>query len=1112
MKTKFLSLFLSLIMVLSCFAAALPAFADGEEAGSGEAVDYDALAVEAGYVARVGTPEKAYDEGNFTGYYKMFASVQKGYTAGAGKYPNAYDAAVAALQVADATAEDKTVYMLADIEISNVFKMNAGITVDGMGHYISGIYHQKIVEFNSTDATNVATIRNLTVWQRGQHGPIQVSTSGAQAKIENCYILGTGVTTAGVIMNQTNQVLTMTNTTIKIIDQANVTGLGMDTDTGVRIYFDNQTLVMENCVIDCSENFGATGCYFRNANPATINENTDHNSAVLTNCIVIGQSAAIDSKDCSVTINGGTFISTLGASKMANVTEPVFDEAGAPVWKKGTKDENGNWKEKVDAEGYVIDDNGNKVQATQDVKVLKGFAGTNSSASGVTLREYTAYESSVIEKGRGGNFTLNGTVKFQGGVAPLTFNKDDNGPNGEAPNGTTTSNVTSFTYEADKDTFTWSDEAETAKIAEGYVAYTFNDDGTKTYYKNLSPVDKDYVAADGNAMQDAAGKTIYLISDVTFLDSKDKASDLVIGGPGSTNTANKNAPGFVNQDVVINGMGYTINTRGYFCIQGGGKLSISNATITTTSAGRHMFQTNTKDANGVATLNLTNVDLVANCALNGGFIVARGIINLDDVTFNYTDTFGAEATHMIHQDGPTILTFANCRMDLTTMAPKAGFLQATAADAVINFTGNTNIAFAKYGVVNAGKAGSTINVEDYAVVRSADNTFVMQDENDVINVKDFATIISTGKNAIKLVGKNSVANIASGATVTGCREVLHANGEGSTINIAENATITMTEHESNATVVYLEGKNSSVVTAGNITAVAGKPAITTSGEGATITVKAGTINGTVNVGAKATITTFGGTIDAGAATTEAIIVAADATANIYECVVKGGTAPKTGDTYAENTTEKTYKELSAKVPVNGAISLRMNADSEGMRFTSTVSKEVNDYAASLIEAGVVEDYNYGTLIVRATERENAEFTISGFANAGIKYAAIIANEGAVVNSDGSITYSAAVTNFKMKNYGVTLVARAFIAYTLTDGSTLYIYSEEPAEDAGTNLANLAKEALGNVKMAMEEGYKNKVGSYYEKDPKGKWKAKNGTAYAPYSKAQQELLNLYIEEA
>ena len=67
MKTKFLSLFLSLIMVLSCFAAALPAFADGEEAGSGEAVDYDALAVEAGYVARVGTPEKAYDEGNFTG-------------------------------------------------------------------------------------------------------------------------------------------------------------------------------------------------------------------------------------------------------------------------------------------------------------------------------------------------------------------------------------------------------------------------------------------------------------------------------------------------------------------------------------------------------------------------------------------------------------------------------------------------------------------------------------------------------------------------------------------------------------------------------------------------------------------------------------------------------------------------------------------------------------------------------------------------------------------------------------------------------------------------------------------------------------------------------------
>jgi hypothetical protein len=191
----------------------------------------------------------------------------------------------------------------------------------------------------------------------------------------------------------------------------------------------------------------------------------------------------------------------------------------------------------------------------------------------------------------------------------------------------------------------------------------------------------------------------------------------------------------------------------------------------------------------------------------------------------------------------------------------------------------------------------------------------------------------------------------------------------------------------------------------------------------------------------------------------------------------------------------------------------MTKDSEGMRFTSTVTAEVNAYAQGLVDAGIVADYSYGTFVVRATELANLEeVTINGCINKGIKYAAIMAEEGMIVNSDNSLTYNAAINNFKLKNYGVTLVARAFIAYTLNDGSIVYVYSEVPTEDDGTNLANLAKEALGDVKMAPEAGYMNKVESYYEKDAKGKWKAKKGTAYSPYSKAQQAILNTWIEEA
>lgn len=1095
MKTKFLSLFLSLIMVLSCFAAALPAFAEGEEAGSTETTDYDALAVAAGYVARVGTPEKAYADGAFTGYYKFFASVQKGYTPGAGEYANAYDAAVAALQNAEATAEDKTVYMLADVEITNTFKMGAGITVDGNGYIISGQYHQKIVEFNSTDAVNVATIKNWFVWQRGQHGMVQLSPAGAVANIENCYLLGTGVTTGGIIINAKDQTCTVKNTTIKIIDSANVLGLGAPTDTGVRINFDNQHVTMENCVIDCSENFGGTALYIYNNDAKGVVP--AHNSIVLTNCIGIGQYCAIYNRDVDLTINGGTYITTLGASAYAAIKLPVLNEDGTPVY---DTNEDGTPK---------VDEDGNPVPKTTDkMEVVEGQKNETTK-----VYEYTAFEGYVINKDRGGNITFNGTVKLQGGKGGILFNAGDLAV-GTAPVEGVAHNVTAeeLAYAADMDYVIWRDATEAAKFEEGYVAYTFNDDGTKTYYKNLSPVDADYVAADGSAMESANGKTIYLISDIDFLSSDDKSkrvSDFAIGGTGSQKSdINGNAAGFVAADsFTINGMGYSINMQGYLCTGVGAVLNISNATITTTATGRHMIQ-----ANATSTVNLTNVDLVANCALDGGFIVARATLNFNDVTFNYTGDFGANATHMIHQDQPATITFANCRMDLSTMAPKAGFLQALAAGTVVNFTGNTNIKYAKYGVVNAKGAGSTVNVEDRAVITSLDNAFVMQDENDVINVKDYAQVVSTAKDGIKLVGKNSKANISGYATVTASRNVINAHGEGTSVAIAETAAVTLNYVEGTSVgAVVLEGKNSVLVTSGTITA-AGVPAIKTIGEGADITVKAGTINGTVNVGAKAAITTFGGTIDAGAATTEAIIVAADAIANIYEGVVKGGTAPVTGDTYAAGTTEKTYNELSSKTPVFQGISLRMNADSEGMRFTTTVSAEVNAYAQSLIEAGLVTDYNYGTFIVRATELENAECTISAFTNAGIKYAAITADEGLVVNSDGSLTYTAGIANFKMKNYGVTLVARAYVAYTLTDGSVLYIYGEAPTADDGTNLANMAKEALGDVKMAAEEGYMNKVESYYEKDAKGKWKAKKGTAYAPYSKAQQALLNLYIEEA
>ena len=1080
MKTKFLSLFLSLIMVLSCFGAALPVFAEGEGEGSGstEVTDYDALAVEEGYVARIGTAEEVYADGAMTGYYKSFAPNQKGYAA---HEDRDYSDAMAA---AKALGKTTVITLLTDLEFTYILSLSVECTIDGNGHTVYGQYNQKIVDITSMDGEGV-TVKNLKIWQKGQHGPVQITGDGARGTFENCYILGTGVTTGGVIVNNPNQSVTLRNCTIKIIDEAPVQGLGMTSDTGVRMAYDNQTVVMENCLVDCSQNFGGSGCHFRNA---SANYNTNHNSATLTNCVVIGQAAAIDAKDTNVTINGGTFISTLGASKSAAVTELVYNEDGTPVWKKAGEGET------ADAEGNLLVD-GQKVQATQTVKIH--HRGEKDTKAGSTKYEYTAYENCVINKGRGGNFELNGTVKFVGGVAPLKFADDDNAK-GKAENLVegTTSNVDSMTYAVDEDTLIWRDTTEAAKVAEGYVAFTMNADGTKTYYKSLSPADKDYVAADKSAMELAPNATIYLMADVDFRNAAAKDSDLVISAAGAANTANAGAKGgHVNSgEIIINGMGFTINMCGYLCTDANAILNISNATITTTATGRHMIQ-----ANATSTVNLDNVGLVAKCKLDGGFFVARGTLNFDDVTWTYEGTNGSTATQVFHLDQTANITLYNCIQDSRTNAPAAKLFMKTVAGTNIVFSGATDLKFAKYGMAGAGTGASTITVKDYAKVTSDDNVFYLFNKGDVLNVTDNAQVTSTAKDAIKLEGEGATANITGNAIVKGGRNAIRANGKNASAIIGANATVELVETSASANAVLLDGEGASVTTKGTVTSTGAFPAINASAASTVVNVYSGTVTGTVSLSATATINMLGGVIDAGTAA-EAIVAATGATSNLYEGTVKdaGG--------------EDTYNEMSSHTPTNGAVALRMNAGSEGIRYNSSVSAEVLAFAKDLYDNGVIVDFYFGTAIVRDTEiTVLGTFSIDAFAAAGVTYANIVANESWATTAEGGATYSAAIVNPNEETYGVTLLACAYVAYELADGTILYYYAENIPEE-GTCLADLAKVALSDVKDAPEEGYMNKVSSYYEADAKGKLKLKSGTKYSPYSIAQQALLTAYIDKA
>ena len=94
--------------------------------------------------------------------------------------------------------------------------------------------------------------------------------------------------------------------------------------------------------------------------------------------------------------------------------------------------------------------------------------------------------------------------------------------------------------------------------------------------------------------------------------------------------------------------------------------------------------------------------------------------------------------------------------------------------------------------------------------------------------------------------------------------------------------------------------------------------------------------------------------------------------------------------------------------------------------------------------------------------------------------------------------------------GSALTARAYIKYTLIDGSVLYVYAAERTE--GISLGELAQQCLADVSEESAEGYRNQVQEFYEADEDGWYELIEETAYSPYSKEQQAALKQIIENA
>lgn len=130
MKKRILASLLTLALLL----LGVPAVA------ADEADDYDRLAVEAGYHARVGSAEEAYADGEFTGYLVLDEDLDG----------NQRD------HVLDDVPAGSTVTLITDVQMTYQLYLNSACTLDGNGYTLHGA-------IRSDSGTADMVVKNLTI-------------------------------------------------------------------------------------------------------------------------------------------------------------------------------------------------------------------------------------------------------------------------------------------------------------------------------------------------------------------------------------------------------------------------------------------------------------------------------------------------------------------------------------------------------------------------------------------------------------------------------------------------------------------------------------------------------------------------------------------------------------------------------------------------------------------------------------------------------------------------------------------------------------------------------------------------------------------------------------
>lgn len=149
------------------------------------------------------------------------------------------------------------------------------------------------------------------------------------------------------------------------------------------------------------------------------------------------------------------------------------------------------------------------------------------------------------------------------------------------------------------------------------------------------------------------------------------------------------------------------------------------------------------------------------------------------------------------------------------------------------------------------------------------------------------------------------------------------------------------------------------------------------------------------------------------------------------------------------------KFLASPVTREGA-SIRVSADSMGIRFQSSISKSVLDHAKTF---GTVK---YGTII---TPLDFGMKLGAALLNSSSNYVKIEATSaGTTTDANGNVTFNAALTNIQTANLGRQFVACAYIEITTTSGEVVTIYA---VDKAIRSIDQVAKAALADYKTEAE---------------------------------------------